>query len=114
MLLVAVTVISVAWGGANGGADAAGSASSVPALHYLGGYPVAFRGTGFRPRERVVVTAVGGKRVVRRTVANGRGAFTLTFPGVDAGACTAFWATAVGNRGSRASFRRSPGLCPAP
>jgi len=75
---------------------------------------MAFRGTGFRPHERVAVTGVVGKRVVRRTVASSKGGFTLTLPGVDAGPCAEFSATAVGNLGSRAMFRRSPEPCAAP
>jgi hypothetical protein len=84
-------------------------------LHYLGGSPVVFRGTGFKPHERVVVTAFGGERVVRRAVASANGVFKLSFPGVDPGTCAGFFgATAVGDRGSRATFRRPPRLCPSP
>jgi hypothetical protein len=114
VLLTAVSGTAVACGGANASPRTTSAVRSTPALHLLDGYPVAVRGTGFKARERVVVTAVGGKRLERRTTASSRGAFTMLLPGVDAGACTGFSVTAVGNLGSRATFKRSPGVCPQP
>jgi hypothetical protein len=114
VLIAAVSGTAVACGGANASPSATRAAHSTPVLHLLAGYPVAVRGTGFKARERVVVTAVGGKRLVRRTTASSRGAFTVSLPGVDAGACTGFSVTAIGNHGSRATFKLSPGVCPKP
>jgi hypothetical protein len=107
--------IAVACGGANAGPATSNPAGSSPTLHVLAGYPVAVRGTGFRGRERVVVTALSGrKRVVRRSIASSKGAFKVALPGADAGACVGFSVTAVGSRGSRATIKRSPGVCPQP
>jgi hypothetical protein len=43
-----------------------------------------------------------------------RGGFVVRFSSLDPNACSGFFASAVGNKGSRASFKRAPGMCPAP
>jgi hypothetical protein len=114
VLIAVASGTAVACGGANASPSTTSAARSTPVLHLLAGYPVAVRGTGFKARERVVVTARGGKRLVRRTTASSRGAFTMSLPGVDTGACNGFSVTAVGNHGSRATFKLSPRVCPKP
>jgi hypothetical protein len=76
--------------------------------------PVAFRGTGFKPGERVRISVYAGERATKRTAAGARGRFVVRFAGLDPNACSGFSALAVGNEGSRASFKRAPGMCPAP
>ena len=76
--------------------------------------PVAFRGVGFKPGERVRVSVYAGERATKRLTAGARGGFVVRFAGLDPNACTGFSAVAVGNEGSRASFKRAPGVCPAP
>jgi hypothetical protein len=76
--------------------------------------PVAFRGTGFKPHERVRVSVYAGGRAAKRVEAGARGGFVVRFASLDPNACSGFFASAVGNNGSRASFKRSPGVCPAP
>jgi uncharacterized NAD-dependent epimerase/dehydratase family protein len=77
--------------------------------------PATLRGTGFQPREHVrVVIVAGTSRTVRRTVATIRGRFVLRLHGEDVNACAGFSASAVGNLGTRASFKRAPGQCPQP
>ena len=44
----------------------------------------------------------------------GKGSFTMRVAGVDANACQGFSATAMGDRGSRATFKRVPGQCALP
>ena len=36
----------------------------------------------------------------------------MSVPGVDANDCEGFSAFATGNKGSRASYKRAPGVCP--
>ena len=76
--------------------------------------PVVVQGAGFEPRERVVVVvrATGWDRT--QVVASSNGAFTVRFASLDPGACAGLSITAVGNRGSRAEYRHSRGLCPRP
>jgi hypothetical protein len=76
--------------------------------------PVAFRGTGFKEHERVRVSVYAGERATKRLTAGVRGGFVVRFAGLDPNACVGFSALAVGNEGSRASFKRAPGMCPAP
>jgi hypothetical protein len=75
--------------------------------------PITFRGSGFRPSERVKVTVVAGKRAVHWASAGGAGGFIVRFQGLSANVCKGFSAIAVGDRGSRAAFKRAPGQCPA-
>ena len=93
---------------------ASARATTRPTLRLVDASPVAFRGTGFKAHERVRVSVYAGTRATRRTTAGLRGRFTVRFAGLDPNACAGFSAVAVGNEGSRASFKRAPGMCPAP
>ena len=75
--------------------------------------PVTLRATGFKPNERVRITVVNDGRV-RRAVAGSGGGFTMRLPGVHVNACAGFSVTATGDRGSRASYKRVPGVCAVP
>jgi hypothetical protein len=74
--------------------------------------PVTVRGTAFKPYERVRVTVLTDERLVRRATAGPGGVFTMRLPGVAINACTGFTVTVTGNEGSRATFKRAPGVCP--
>ena len=75
--------------------------------------PVKLRGLGFQPREHVrVVVIAGSTRTVKKVVATAAGRFMIRVPG-DLNDCTGFSATAIGNKGTRASLKRAPGQCPA-
>jgi hypothetical protein len=91
-----------------------GAATIQPRLRLLDADPVAFRGTGFKAHERVRVVVYAGTRAAKRVTAGARGRFVVRFAGVDPNACAGFGASAVGSEGSRASFKRAPGMCPAP
>jgi hypothetical protein len=60
--------------------------------------PLTVAGRGFKPKERVRVTANGGRKSV---TAGRRGRFEVAFPA--ANACNGVFAVAVGSKGSRAS-----------
>jgi hypothetical protein len=107
MLLVAVAVLAVA-------TLASARAATRPALRLMDASPVAFRGVGFKPHERVRVSVYAGERAAKRVTAGVRGGFVVRFSSLDPNACSGFFASAVGNEGSRASFKRAPGMCPAP
>jgi hypothetical protein len=85
-----------------------------PTLRLMDASPVVFRGTGFKAHERVRVSVYAGARATKRVEAGARGGFVARFSNLDPNACVGFSAVAVGNEGSRASFKRSPGVCPAP
>lgn len=99
---------------ATAGASARGESAVKPSLWVTDASPLALRGSGFKPKERVVVIVSAHRRVSRRTVASRGGTFELVFPGVASSNCSGFSATAVGNRGSRASYKRAPGQCAVP
>ena len=106
VLLVAAVVLAATFASAR--------AATRPALRLVDTSPVAFRGTGFKAHERVRVSVYAGTRATRRTTAGLRGGFTVRFAGLNPSACAGFSAVAVGNKGSRASFKRPPGECPQP
>jgi len=93
---------------------ASARATTRPTLRLVDASPVAFRGTGFKAHERVRVSVYAGTPATRRTSAGLRGRSTVRFAGLDRNACAGFSAVADGNEGSRASFKRAPGMCPAP
>jgi len=93
---------------------AGGAATIQPRLRLLDADPVAFRGTGFKAHERVRVIVYAGTRAAKRATAGVRGVFIVRFTGLDPNACAGFSASAVGSKGSRATFKRPPGQCPAP
>ena len=74
--------------------------------------PAVLRGTGFQPREHVRVVVVSGTiHSVRRVVATRLGRFAVRLQD-DVNACVGFSATAVGSKGTRATYKRAPGQCP--
>ena len=96
------------------GSPLAQSQARRPSLRLVSYSPVTIRGAGFRAREHVRIVVVSRTRVVKRVIASAAGAFVVRVPGADANACPAFAASATGDLGSRASFKRVPGQCAAP
>jgi hypothetical protein len=89
--------------------------ATTPKLRLVSPQPLVVRGEGFRPAERVVVTALtlsGPKRVVVLATATGR--FGATFRLASQPCGRAFAVRAVGTRGSRAilNFHSSPCVPP--
>jgi hypothetical protein len=97
-----------------GGMSAVGTEASSARLRLLDTDPVTLRATGFKPYEHVRLTILARDRLVRRATAGPGGAFTMRLPGVDENACPGFSVTATGDEGSRATFKRAPGVCPQP
>jgi hypothetical protein len=91
------------------------AAAKGPILGLVDTDPLTLRGLGFRPHERVAVRLSTVRRSVWRAVASGGGAFTLRMPGAeDTASCTGFSATATGDEGSKAVFKRVRGQCALP
>jgi hypothetical protein len=84
------------------------------ALRLLDSTPPAVRGVGFKPYEHVRVAVYAGKITIARRIATAAGVFTVRIAGPGVNTCAGFSVIATGNMGSRASFKRAPGLCPAP
>src|SRR5919197_1624729 len=89
-------------------------ATTRPTLRLMDTSLVALRGSGFKAHERVRVSVYAGARATKRVTAGAHGRFVVRFPTLDPNACAGFFASAVGNEGSKASFKRPPGMCPAP
>lgn len=91
------------------------AAAQRPALRVLTREPLAVRGTGFRPAEKVRLTALGGiKRRVGQTTADQRGTFKASFR-LGADRTSNLVVAAVGSLGSRAHVAvRSRGSGPPP
>ena len=78
------------------------SSARTPALRVMTREPLAVRGTGFRPAEKVRITALGSiKRLVRQTTADERGTFKASFR-LGADRTSHLVVAAVGSQGSRA------------
>jgi len=75
--------------------------------------PLRVAGTGFRPYERLRVTAwMDGSRTTARARAGRRGAFQLRIAGAASGPCRSSVTVAViGNRGSRTTVALSNIMC---
>jgi hypothetical protein len=86
---------------------ASGSARSAH-LRLVDSAPATVRGTGFHHGEHVKVAVREGIRdvAVRRVTATRAGTFTVTFPGVEFGACDAFTINALGALGSHVTMHR--------
>jgi hypothetical protein len=94
---------------------AAGAAWAAPAsreataaLRVTSTYPLTVRGAAFKPRERVTLTVVvtaSKERRVRKVTAGRLGGFTTTFTTLIVDDRCEITATAVGARGSRATFK---------
>ena len=85
---------------------AAAPAAIAPKLRLVAQQPLVVRGDGFRPSERVVVTALtpsGARRAVIRATTTGRLGTTFRLPSQPCG--KAFAVSAVGGLGSRATLR---------
>jgi hypothetical protein len=109
-LLVLIALVA-----AFGAAPAAAAPGTTHAtLRLLATDPPALRGLGFKPHERVRVVVYAGKTTVTRTTATLAGRFTVRITGLGANTCAGFSVIATGSMGSRASFKRAPGMCPAP
>jgi hypothetical protein len=120
-VLVAVLVVSATMGAetlvpggesnkktpVGGLAPSSGKARILP----TGFAPPSLKGTGFKPGEDVTVKVVGGSsKATRRARANGSGSFTVRL-GMPADRCNGMTVTAVGDKGSRASFQFAELLC---
>ena len=74
----------------------------------------ALRGTGFKPSEHVRLQIVAGTtHATRRAVASKTGVFTMSLAGLTTSDC-ALSVVAIGNEGTRATYKRAPGVCAQP
>jgi len=94
-----------------------GPATSGPAaraqLRLMTPTPVTLRGTGFKAGEHVRLVAHLPGMATKRVTAGSAGGFTVRFADTAGARCTGFSVTAVGDRGSRASFTHLPEQCGA-
>lgn len=86
-----------------------------PRVRIIDRSPLALRGSGFGPHERVRLSvAVGPRSEFRFVRALGTGTFLLRFPGIVYDRCHGtLKVTAVGLRGHRTGFILQPLPCPA-
>ena len=99
---------------AAGGAVAAPTTAVTPrpVLRLAEPAPLTLNGAGFRANEHVRVVAIAGKRATQSATAGVRGRFAVRFRGMAADTCRGLTATAIGDKGSRATYKRAPGECP--
>jgi len=96
-------------------AVSAAGASTHATLRLADDDAIVLRGAGFVAGEHVRVSVVAGtEHAAKRVIARPTGRFTVRFASLSANTCAAFGATAIGDKGSRATYKRSPGMCPAP
>jgi hypothetical protein len=112
LLATLILAGAAATAGAHGQAR---SAAVSPRLLLVDADVAMLRGVGFKPAERVRVEIDAGNRdLTRRATASQSGAFTMRLAGVDANECEGFAARAIGDKGSRATFKRARGQCALP
>jgi hypothetical protein len=112
---VMLAVLLLAAVPAAGATTAAGVARATPpVLRLLANDVPTFRGTGFKPHERVRLAIQDGRSRVVVAVASAAGTFTKAVPTANPNNCTGFSVIATGNHGSHATLKRPPGVCPPP
>jgi hypothetical protein len=77
--------------------------AAAPLLRVPNTAPFSVQGTGFVPSERVTVSVLSH---VKTTIVRAKGAFLVHFWSLKVSDCQVFVVRAVGNRGTRATFRR--------
>jgi hypothetical protein len=107
-----VVVLLLATVGAGAVAAPTTAVSTRPALRVAEPSPLMISGTGFRASEHVRVVAIAGKRATHWVTAGARGRFAVRFRGMYADTCRGLTAIAIGDLGSRATYKRAPGECP--
>ena len=90
------------------------AAAARPSLRVSAVVPFTVRGSHFAPLERVRVTVDAKTNAARTVVATGLGAFFVRFRSLQVGYCPSYVVTAVGAKGSRASFKFVSRECPPP
>jgi hypothetical protein len=100
-------------GSGSSATNVASKAARHPRLAPVASEPLRVKGTEFVPGEKVRLAVVGGlDRTSRAVTAGSSGSFVAGFPGVTS--CDSVTVTAVGSRGSRASFNLSQIVCHQP
>jgi hypothetical protein len=66
--------------------------------------PLTVTGSGFMPSERVTLTIIAPRHLLRQVNARADGSFSLVVPGMKVGVCTGARIIAVGGKGSRAQL----------
>jgi hypothetical protein len=86
-----------------------------PQLRILDASPVTLKGTHFRPRERVRITATAADTQTKTARTSAAGSFTAQFPDLVVNRCSGLAVQALGARGDRASTKvlQQPD-CPPP
>jgi hypothetical protein len=112
VLIAALGIVAVGLGGVAWASGSGGTAGK-PLLIVVEASPLTVRGLNFDKAERVSVTAHGAadRTATRSLAVSTTGGFIVRFPGVTVDDCLGFSVLAIGSDGSRASFRRRPGLC---
>jgi hypothetical protein len=108
---VTLLLLALAVGTSTADADVVGPAK----VRLVDPEPVALRGVGFAPNERVRLTvSLGESTIVRRLRASRAGAFTTVFGAIRFDRCSgSLGVKAVGSRGSRVAWELVPLECPA-
>jgi hypothetical protein len=89
-----------------------GAKPRTPALKLESAAPLVVKGSGFKPREAVLLTAtIGNRRRFAGPIARPNGTFVARF-NVRITSCTTLTVRAIGGRGSRATLRAKPGCDP--
>jgi hypothetical protein len=105
--LALVTFAALAVGGTGS------AATPAPSIRVVARAPLIVAGTNFKPGEIVTVTVVAQRSAapLHRRATSRTGSFRLRFPAVAIGECDAYGIRAVGNKGSRATYKPPRFMC---
>jgi hypothetical protein len=113
VLVAAAALIATVVGQTSGSDSSSHEPKAVrPQIASMGQNPLTVKGTGFRPGERVRIVVKGSQGGTLTGKAGPDGSFAATFRGVNG--CDSVTVTAVGSKGSRASFNLSQIACIEP
>lgn len=116
--LIAVTgivALAVAFdvSGAVGGVPSTSASGTEPSLRVTSLSPFTVAGARFQPSERVQLSLGASNSIVVRVRASARGIFTTRFQGAKVQRCDGYLVRATGSKGSTATARARPLMCPS-
>lgn len=104
LLVLGVAAVAIA------SASLAGGNAVRPAIRLTDGAPLTVRGTHFRPRESVRITAISLGSATKRTSAGPSGSFVMRIA-IKYNRCSGLTVIARGSKGSRAVIKRPAMNC---
>ena len=90
------------------GLSAGAAAANAPTVRLVARAPVALRGAGFAPGERLTVTVIAHGQRLRHPAASSTGSFSVVLADMKLGRCDSIRVSVTGSTGDHAGLRIMP------